>query len=126
MANVDHIGICKLCIIGSMMAMCPGGGGLKEFEIAASADDDDVVENCTRKSAQDEDFDNKARKAFNHAGGDGWEDNMKGLTNSHYVICIQYCASKKLTSLQYTCHGHFLIKIPIASLPLPCKCDGKF
>lgn len=65
------------------MIVHAGGGGWKKFEIAASANDDDVVvENRTKKRARDEDFENEARKAFNHAGGDGGADNTKGLTSS--------------------------------------------
>jgi hypothetical protein len=72
---------CDLRIIGYVMIVHAGGGGWKKFEIAASANDD-VVENRTKKRARDEDFENEARKAFNHAGGDGGANNTKGLTNS--------------------------------------------
>lgn len=71
-----------LGIIGYVMIIHAGGGGWKEFEIAASANDDDVVENRTKKRARDEDFENEVRKAFNNAGGDGGDNNTKGLTNS--------------------------------------------
>ena len=94
---------CDLWITGYVMTAHAGGGGWKNFESAASADDGDVVENCTRKRARDEDSENEARKAFNQAGGDGEDDNTKGiLTDTH-------------------ASGRFLNTIPIDFLLLPLQ-----
>ena len=99
-----------------------GGGGWKNFESAASADDGDVVENCTRKRARDEDSENEARKACNQADGDGVDDNTKGSTNSQLFNLHPILYLEEINILTNThASGRFINTIPIASLLLPLQ-----
>lgn len=107
------------------MTVHAGGGSWKKFEIAASADDDDVVENCTKKRARDEDFENEARKAFNHADGDSGDNNTKGSTSSqlfnlHTVLYLKEI--NILTNIHTS--GRFSIVMPIALFSSPANSMG--